>query len=163
MSIRKYYNGDEISIKSGMGVKLDITLPDGTILEDVEPRRMFPVSNAKTYISFISSKGDEYFILKDVSRLDSISLGNLEVALDRYYMIPNICEIKDVEEKFGLIQWKVMTDRGEFEFDIHNRHSDIKLVSKGRILVRDSNDNRYEIHDYRKLTKRSQAFIAGDL
>jgi hypothetical protein len=70
-------------------------------------------------------------------------------------MIPEITEILHVEDKFGVLKWRVMTDRGEIEFSIRNRHSDIKLLGKKRLLVRDSNDNRYQVTDISKLDKKS--------
>ena len=72
-----------------------------------------------------------------------------------YYMIPEITEILHVEDKFGVLKWRVMTDRGEIEFSIRNRHSDIKLLGKKRLLVRDSNDNRYQVCNIANLSKSS--------
>jgi len=51
---------------------------------------------------------------------------------------------------------RVETDRGEFSFDVKSRNNDIKHLYDGRVLIRDSSDNRYEIRDFRKLDKKSQ-------
>ena len=40
---------------------------------------------------------------------------------------------------------------------------DIKTLYDGRILVRDSNDNRYEISDVTKLDKESLSFLKFDM
>ena len=46
---------------------------------------------------------------------------------------------------------------------IRNRNADIKQLYDGRILVRDSNDNRYEIIDYRKLDRDSLRLLSADI
>jgi hypothetical protein len=56
-----------------------------------------------------------------------------------------------------------MTDRGERTIRIKNRHSDIKTLYDGRILVRDANDNRYEIPDVSALDKHSQKLLSHEL
>ena len=72
-------------------------------------------------------------------------------------MVPKITKVIDCEDKFGTLKWTVDTDRGEITFNIKNRHSDIKhLYGTPRIIVRDSNDNRYEIPDIDALDATSK-------
>ena len=66
-------------------------------------------------------------------------------------------------EKYGTLHWVVETDRGIKEFDIRNRNHDIKMFSDGKIRVRDSDDTRYLIVDYRKLDKSSRIKLIADL
>ena len=71
-------------------------------------------------------------------------------------MIPRITKVISCEEKFGSIKWEVETDRGPAKFRIRSRHSDIKkLYGSNRVIVRDSNDTRYEIPDYTALDAHS--------
>ena len=44
-----------------------------------------------------------------------------------------------------------------------NRHNDIKILYDGRILVKDSDDNRYEIRDVEKLDKRSRMLLNNEI
>jgi len=163
MNSRKYLDGDGVAIAPGPGVRLTVRLPGKETPEEVEPRRLFPVSDAGRYISLVDQDDNEKFIIRSAQKLDPESRRYLETALDRYYMIPRINKITDIQEKFGLLLWKVDTDRGPFEFHIQNRHSDIKVFSSRRILIRDSNDNRYEIPDYRELPGKSRNLLLGDL
>ena len=55
------------------------------------------------------------------------------------------------------------TDRGRHSFLILNTSIDIKTLYDGRILVRDSNDNRYEIEDVHKLDKDSLNLLKFDM
>ena len=47
-------------------------------------------------------------------------------------------------------------------FDIRNIYRDIKLLYDGRALIRDSDDNRYEIPDIKKLDAKSMSLLALD-
>ena len=85
------------------------------------------------------------------------------MTLNEYYLIPKITALLDVSEKFGILKWTVDTDRGEQAFTIRNRHNDIKVLYDGRVLVRDSNDNRYEIPDYRKLDRHSIKLLNSEI
>ena len=64
------------------------------------------------------------------------------------------------EDKFGSLTWKVETDHGTVTFRIRNRHSDIKhLRGTSRIIIRDSNDNRYEIPDIDNMDPHSEHLL----
>ena len=77
-----------------------------------------------------------------------------------YYLIPKITRVVLCEEKFGSIKWEVETDRGPVKFRIRSRHSDIKKMhGSNRIIVRDTNDNRYEIPDYTVLDPHSKRLL----
>ena len=87
----------------------------------------------------------------------------VEEALREYYLIPRIIRILDRDEKYGILKWTVETDRGIRSFDIRNRQSDIKTIYGNRVLIKDSDDNRYEIPDWEKLDIKSYKKIATDL
>ena len=105
----------------------------------------------------------EFFIIKDVANLDEASREALLTSLNRYYMIPKILDIYDQKNVYGILQWKVLTDRGVFSFDIRDIYSSIKQLNSGKILVIDAYDNRYEIDDVSKLSKRGQKLLLGYL
>ena len=69
----------------------------------------------------------------------------------------------EVSEKFGNLRWTVETDRGIKSFEIRNRNHDIKVYGDGRVRVRDSDDNRYTISDYRELDSHSRKLMIADL
>ena len=55
--------------------------------------------------------------------------------------------------------WTVETDHGIITFEIRNHNASVKPLYDGRVLIKDANDNRYEIPDIKKLDKRSQAML----
>ena len=127
---------------------------DGTVFEALEPRRLFPLSDLNHYITLLNDKEKEVAMIKDLESISPDSKEAIEGCFADYYMIPTITEILQVEDKFGVLKWKVLTDRGEILFTIRNRHSDIKCYDGEHMLVRDSNDNRY-LTTISKLDKKS--------
>ena len=137
-----------------------LTMRDGSTFEKLEPRRLFPVSNSSMYITLLDENEREVGFIRDFEELDKDSKRALQECFAEYYMIPEITSILECSEKFGSLKWTVKTDRGVVSFQIRNRHSDIKnLYGTKRILIRDSNDNRYEIKDYTALDAHSQRLM----
>jgi len=137
-----------------------LTLNDGTVIEDLEPRRLFPVNRKEAYITLLDESEKEVALVRDIAALDDDSAAALRACFTEYYRIPTITKLLESTEKFGSLTWRVMTDRGEVTFRIRNRHSDIKsFYGTGRILIRDTNDNRYEIADYTKLDTHSRHLL----
>ncbi len=137
-----------------------LTLKDGTVYENLEPRRLFPVTNENMFITLLDSDERELGFVRDFDELDEDSREALRQSFAEYYMIPKIEKLTKTEEKFGTLKWTVVTDRGDVTFRIRNRNSDIKrLYGTNRVIIRDSNDNRYEIPDIEKLDGRSKRLL----
>ena len=151
---RNYIDGG-VKFKRHDFVTVDMIAEDGTVTEDLEPRRLFPVNDEDNYISLLDADGHEHAIIRSLSSLDKESRDLLREILTEYYIVPKITEVIEVYEKGSINRWTVMTDHGQCSFQIKARYTDIKLFPKGRILVRDTNDNRYEIPDVTKLDKSS--------
>ena len=137
-----------------------LTLSDGTVIEGLEPRRLFPVSNTDMYISLLDRDEKEIALVRNLAELDHDSADALRACFLEYYRIPQITRLVEISEKFGSLTWHVETDRGTVTFRIRNRHSDItNFHSTNRVLVRDTNDNRYEITDWTKLDAHSKRLL----
>ena len=136
---------------------------DGRVFERLEPRRLFPVSRADSYITLLDTEGVEVALIKALTDIDSESREVVETSLDDYYLVPHITRIISTGEKYGTLRWTVETDRGIKNFDIRNRNHDIKMFKDGKVRVRDSDDNRYVIDDYMKLDAHSRAKLIADL
>ena len=154
-------NRDSITVNENNLVNL-ITA-DGKKYEALEPRRLFPVSRASSYITLLDTDGVEVAIIRELSDINKESLEVIEYSLNDYYLVPQIKRILSISEKNGKIHWSVETERGFKEFDVRNRNHDIRVYSDGRVRVRDSDDNRYIITDYRTLDKHSRNQLISDL
>ena len=142
---------------------VNLTLEDGTTISSLEPRRLFPVSSLDTYITLLDEEGVERALIRKLSDLDADSRRTVNASLEDYYLVPKIIRIINTEEKYGTLRWTVETERGQKKFDIRNRNHDIKVYKDGRVRVRDSDDNRYVIDDYRTLDAHSKAKLMTDL
>ena len=133
---------------------------DGSIIEDLEPRRLVPLTNHNMYITLLDSEEKEIGFVRDIAELDEESVKALDECFSEYYMIPKIQSVVSVEDKFGTLKWTVDTNHGRVIFGIRNRHNDIKkLHPTNRVIIRDANDNRYEIQDVSKLDAHSAHLI----
>lgn len=140
-----------------------LTLTDGKVIDELEPRRLFPVSRLDEYVTLLDKDGKEVAVIRKISDLNLASREVLEYSLNDYYLVPHITRILSVTEKYGTLHWSVETDRGFKEFDIRNRNHDVKVYPDGRVRVRDSDDNRYVISNYQALDKHSKSQLIADL
>ena len=138
-------------------------MQDGRVFEKLEPRRLFPVSRIDEYITLLDSDGIEIAVIRKLTDIDDKSREIIGYSLDDYYLVPHITKILSISEKNGKVHWIVETDRGYKEFDVRNRNHDVRVYSDGRVRVRDSDDNRYIISDYRKLDSHSRRQAVADL
>lgn len=141
-----------------------LILKDGTVLEDLEPRRLFPFSNKNMYITLLDRDEREVAMIRDIEEIDPASVRALEECFAEYYLIPQITAVLEVSVKNGTMKMTVDTDRGRITFQIRNRHHGIKAFhNTGRVLIRDINDNRYEIKNYNELDAKSRRLLYSDL
>jgi len=160
---RLYINSDEARFTKGDFNLVDVELIDGTKWHGLEPKRLFPRSGLTKYISLVDADGHEKAIIRDIDALMPESRAVVQESLDEYYLIPKITALLGRQERFGLLKWTVMTDRGEHSFEIRNIFRDIKVLYDGRVLIRDSDDNRYEIPDIKKLDSNSLSLLYLDI
>ena len=152
---------DKITVNENNLVNL--ALQNGEVFEKLEPRRLFPVSRIDEYITLLDTEGVEVAVIRKMTDLDNESKEVVEYSLNDYYLVPRILRILSISEKNGKIHWTVETDRGYKEFDVRNRNHDVRVYSDGRVRVRDSDDNRYIITDYRTLDAHSKRQAVADL
>ena len=130
----------------------------GKVYEDLEPRRLFPVTNPDMYITLLDKDEKEVAFVRDFKELDEASADALRACFADYYRIPRITAITKSEYKFGILFWSTETDRGPVRFRISNVRHDLLRIGD-RVLIRDSNDNRYEIPDIENLDRRSKKLL----
>ena len=138
---------------------VDMELIDGRKFENLEPRRLFPLSGLKKYITLLDEEGVEQAIIRDMETLPKADRQIIEDCLMEFYLIPKITKINSCVEKYGVLTIDVETERGHAMIEIRNVLHGLKLLYGTRVLIRDTNDNRYEIPDLRELDKRSRMQI----
>lgn len=160
---RIYINADEARITYTKDCRVKLEMYSGEVFEELTPKRLFPLSGLRKYISLLNTDQKEVAIIRDLDTLMPDSRAAVEKCLEEFYLIPTILEVLERVEKSGVLRYKVRTDLGIRQFEIKNRHSDIKALYDGRILIRDSDDNRYEIPSLARLDKKSISLMSYDL
>ncbi|MCQ2476075.1 MAG: DUF1854 domain-containing protein [Clostridia bacterium] len=151
-----YIDGPEIMITENDGIFVDAKFFEtGETFYELEPRRLFPRSGGNRYVVLLDSEGEQIAVIRNTENLLPESREVIEKALDEYYMIPRITKFIKMTDKFRVWMWTAETDHGTLTFEVRNHISTVKPLYDGRVLIKDANDNRYEVPDYRKLDKRS--------
>ncbi len=155
-----YIEESSIKLTSVDRIFVNAEFYSGEKFENAELHRMFPITGLTQYIALIDSEGKEIGIIRDIDRLMPESREVAHNCLTEYYMMPRIKRFIKMSEKFEIWMWTVETDKGVCTFEIRNHITAIKPLYDGRILIKDANDNRYEVPDVNKLDKKSYKLIA---
>lgn len=160
---RRFIDGGEIRLTVKDKIFCDVEFFTGEKMFNLEPRRLFPVSGLAEYITFLDEEGNEQFIIRKLDNMEPAQRELLCGCLEEYYRIPKITRLVSRSEKHRIWIWNVETDRGPYSFEIVNHVQSLKMFYDKRILIKDSNDNRYEIPNLYDLDKRSIKLILPDM
>ncbi|MBR2876445.1 MAG: DUF1854 domain-containing protein [Clostridia bacterium] len=155
----RYVEGPDIRLTPNDVIFVDVEFYTGEKFTGVELRRMFPITGLTKYIALVDSNGEQIAIIRDLNDLLDESKAVAEKCLEEYYMIPRILKFIKMSEKFKIWMWTAETDKGVYTFEIRNHITAVKPLYDGRVLIKDANDNRYEIPDVKKLDKKSLKMI----
>ena len=156
---RLYIEYDMAQVTRKECTLVDMALYDGRKFENLEPRRLFPLSGLEKYITLLDQEGNEQAVIRDLGTLPKEERAIIERCLSEYYLIPKITRIYACKERFGIITLDVETDRGLASIEIRNLIYGLKLIYGNRVLIRDGSDNRYEIPDLSRLDPASRRLI----
>ncbi|MFC1463099.1 DUF1854 domain-containing protein [Verrucomicrobiota bacterium] len=133
-------------------------------------RRMFPASYPKKLLS-VHDEEDEIGTIADLGEFSHEQQRLVEEEIKHQYFVPCITEIKEIKDELGYFIWNVVTDHGPRKFFVKGRtdsiHSHRRSRSGGafanmqahgkyRMFISDIEDCKYEIEDFRKLSKNSR-------
>lgn len=135
---------------------LDVELFSGQTYTGLEARRLFPITGGDRYITLLNEAKEEVAIIRDLNTLMPESQKAVRHALERCYLVPKISAFTSIHEKGGKLSVSVQTDHGPCTFEVRNYSQSIKTLYDGRVLICDTNDNRYEIPDIRTIDRKSR-------
>ena len=159
----RYIEGPEVRFTENDKIFVDAEFYTGEKFTELELHRMFPITGLDKYISLLDSSGNEIAVIRNINDLMPESKAVVERCLTEYYMMPRITRFIRMSEKFKIWMWTAETDKGICTFEIRNHLTAIKPLYDGRVLIKDANDNRYEIPDVNKLDKKSIKMIMPKL
>ena len=137
---------------------VDMELHDGRTFENLEPKRLFPVSDRDRFITLLDENGAEQAVIRDMSTLPADQRRVIEDCLEEYYRVPQIQRIWAYEERFDGLTLHTETDKGPADIESRVLITGFRMDGV-RALLRDINDNRYEIPDVTALDNLSKQIL----
>jgi hypothetical protein len=119
----------------------------------------FPLSLPLRYVSVRNADNNEIGMIKDGRELDAVNQHIVMEVLKRRYLMPVIERVVHVKERFGTLDWEVMTDRGPRAFTTRDLRENVVHPAPGRTLLTDVDGNRYDVRDIYALDRASQAWL----
>jgi hypothetical protein len=145
------------------GAILGATLHGDQSLLQAAVVRIFPLSRPEAYFSVRDGGGKEVGVLVSLDGMDPGSAALVRTELERRYMTFRLTAVRRAQERFGIVEWEVETDRGPCHFSTRDlRESVIRLPNRQYVLS-DVEGNRFEIVDLSALSLQSQAFLLRHL
>ena len=158
MMERIYIDGDCVRFIRKDLTLVDAELQDGRKFENLEPKRLFPVSDGNRYITLLDENGAEQAIIRDMATLSADQREIIESCLDEYYLVPQIQRIWAYEERFDGLTLHTETNKGPVDIEIRVLITGFRMDGV-RVLLRDINDNRYEVPDVTRLDTLSKQIL----
>jgi len=139
---------------------LNITLEDGSVVEDVHCLRLFPLSEPDTFISVVRREDGRLREIGVISKLKELTGEQQQVVRDDIklrYFVPEIKDINRITASHGLYEWDVVTGRGNKKFSLRSIRENIAVNDEGMIIITDLERCRYKITDCERLPAKARA------
>lgn len=142
------------------GTTLHMTVGGKVSWLNVRLKSLLPLSSPGTYVSAYDSDGTELGIIKSLAHLDADSQCIASQWLQRSYFLPVMQRILRVKERFGILEWEVVTNLGRRSFVTRNTRETTVRLSGGRVLLCDVDGNSYEVREATTLDETSRAYLS---
>jgi len=147
------------ALRTKDGTWLSVAERDQVLFEKLKPARAYPLTAPSELILFCDHEDNPKAFLPEARALDHESYEALDRCLFWRYFVPTILEIQDLaKETDSTTRWEVVTNRGPHSFLVKARH-DVRSIIPRRLLLTDSQGNRYDVPDYGELPVPSQALL----
>lgn len=139
--------------------RLVLTMPDGSMHEDVTPVRAFPIASPREGLALLGADGHEVMW---VERLDQLSAGDrrlIEEELAVREFTPTIEKILSVSSFSTPSTWQVQTDRGPAQFVLKGEEDIRRLGGRTRLLITSSDGVQFKVPDATALDRPSRRLL----
>ena len=134
------------------------SLEDGTVVKNLTPMSLFPLSEDNKNIVLLDAKQQEVFYIDDLQQLEPALANDIQVALLRNRFILKLLKIHKVSSLRTPAEWKVLTDRGESSLVFSSEEAIRRLPDDGA-LIQDSQGIRYLVPKISSLDSSSRKVI----
>lgn len=116
----------------------------------------FPFTAPDEYLSVRTAddKMTEIGIIENINEFDAATVAIIKKQLEIRYFMPEILKVFSVKEEYGHTYWSVLTNKGKHKFTSPSGSSGSVIRKENRVIIKDSDQNRYEIPDLTKLTAK---------
>ncbi len=118
--------------------------------------RTFPFTDKDSFISVREpdDKAREIGIIENLQAFDAETVKILNEQMNLRYFTPKILKIFSIKEEYGYAYWSVLTDKGPCKFTMSTGSGSTAKVTDRHVLIKDIDENRYEIMDLDDLTTK---------
>ena len=135
-----------------------VRLADGTVVKNLIPMSLFPLSEDNKNIVILDANQQEVFYIDDLQQLEPVLANDIHVALLRNRFILKLLKIHKVTNLRTPAEWKVLTDRGESSL-IFSSEESIRRLPEDGALIQDSQGIRYLVPKIGSLDSFSRKVI----
>lgn len=136
-----------------------LTIAGDRSWREVRIARAFPVSQPDRYIGLRDGDDKDIGILTDLQGMDDESRRIIDEELERRYFTPKVEQVLSVKEEFGVVTWEVETDRGRRRFLVRNLRDNAFPLGPNRLMMTDTDGNRYEFPDVQTVGAKAYAVL----
>ena len=133
-------------------------LADGTVVKNLTPMSLFPLSEDNKNIVILDANQKEVFYIDDLQQLEPVLANDIQVALLRNRFILKLLKIHKVTNLRTPAEWNVLTDRGESSL-IFSSEEAIRRLPEDGALIQDSQGIRYLVPKIGSLDSFSRKVI----
>lgn len=133
-------------------------LADGTVVQNLTPMSLFPLSEDNKNIVILDANQQEVFYIDDLQQLEPVLANEIQVALLRNRFILKLLKIHKVTNLRTPAEWKVLTDRGESSL-VFSSEEAIRRLPEDGALIQDSQGIRYLVPKIGSLDSFSRKVI----
>lgn len=137
-----------------------LTIEGDRSWREVRIARAFPFSDPDRYIGLRDGDDKDIGILTTLHGLDSESQAIIGTELEKRYFTPRIEKVLAVKEEFGVVTWEVETDKGPRRFLVRNLRDSTFPLGANRLMMTDTDGNRYEFPDVRVVGAKAMTVLS---
>lgn len=130
----------------------------------VKPVWAAPLSRPKHYLALLDPKGEDIALLFDPeTELSNDSWQAVQSEIRRRDLTTRVTRLQNAREDNGAAYFSVETDRGARDFVATSLSTNAIWFGENRLLLIDTEGNRFEIEDLAVLDPHSRALLEGIL
>ena len=149
-------NKDNCSFRNTSNGRLCLQFEGHTYLQ-TEILETFPFTDRYAFLSVrdTEDRNREIGMIEQLEKdFDSASIALIKKHLDLRYHMPVIESFLQIKESGGFTHFTAQTDCGEVSFSLKANGSYITALTQNRLIIQDSEGNRFEIPDKHRLPSK---------